>query len=84
MVMAVLISLGSVAGAVSVVAGLMLVFGSINSADFTRGDITSAIDGRWGWWLNALVLTVCDIIAQAAGAARAQTIRAAWYSEATV
>ena len=81
MPMAVLIFLGSVAGAVAVTGGLMLVFGAMDSADFTRGNVTAAIDDSWFWWLTALVLTVFGIIVQAAGAARERSIRAAWYNE---
>ncbi|MFC5178068.1 hypothetical protein [Nocardioides taihuensis] len=82
MPMAVLIFLGSVAGALSVVGGLMLVFGSLNSADFTRGDVSTAIDDSWFWWLLAVALTVFGIVVQAAGAAASRrSVRAAWYAE---
>jgi hypothetical protein len=82
MPMAVLIFLGSVAGALSVVGGLMLVFGSLNSADFTRGDVSAAIDDSWFWWLLAVALTVFGIVIQAAGAAASRrSVRDAWYAE---
>ena len=42
MPMIVLAVLSSIAGAVSVVGGLMLLFGSLNSADFTRGRASAA------------------------------------------
>ena len=38
--MMVLVIVGSIAGAVGVTGGLMLLVGSLNSADFTRGDFT--------------------------------------------
>ena len=43
MPMIVLAVASSIAGAVSVVAGLMLVFGSLDSADFTRSGFTDAV-----------------------------------------
>ena len=48
MPMLVLAVASSIAGAVSVVAGLMLVFGALNSADFTRGRLHRSSAGQLG------------------------------------
>ena len=46
--MIVLVIFGSVAGAVGVVGGLMLLVGSLNSADFSRGDFTDTVANSFG------------------------------------
>jgi hypothetical protein len=65
MPMIVLIVLGSVAGAISTVAGLMLIFGSLNTSDFTRSAFNDRIDDSWGWYLTLLVLAILGIVVQA-------------------
>ncbi|MGH3459944.1 MAG: DUF4203 domain-containing protein [Kribbellaceae bacterium] len=83
MPMIVLIVLGSIAGAVSVVAGLMLLAGSLNSADFTRAALTDSIKDSWGWYLTLLVLAFLGIIIQARQrAVMRRTIHAYWSAEA--
>ena len=83
MPMIVLIVLGSIAGAVSVVAGLMLLAGSLNSADFTRAAFTDSIEDGWGWYLTLLVLAFLGIIIQAwQRAVMRRTIHAYWSAEA--
>jgi hypothetical protein len=83
MPMIVLILFSSLAGAVSVVGGLMLLVGSLNSTDFTRGDFTNAVEDSWGWYLVLLVLAVVGIVSQARSMMMARrTIRQVWYAEA--
>ena len=53
MPMIVLAVASSIAGAVSVVAGLMLLVGTLNSADFADGSFSSAVDAGWGWYVAA-------------------------------
>ncbi|GAA1974395.1 hypothetical protein GCM10009798_39550 [Nocardioides panacihumi] len=78
----VLVVLGSFAGAVGVVAGLMLLVGSLNTADFTRGDFTDTVSNSVGWSLLLLVLAVAGILIQAAQRALMRTsIRSVWYEE---
>lgn len=82
MPMIVLAVLSSLAGAVSVVAGLMLVVGSLNSADFTRAGFTQAVDDSWGWYLTLLVLALVGIVAQVRQRAEMRrTVRETWYVE---
>jgi len=82
MPMIVLVVFSSLAGAVGVVAGLMLLFGSLNSADFTQGAFTDAVEDSWGWYLLLLALAATGIIAQARAAmVTRRTIEAAWNGE---
>ena len=82
MPMIVLAVFSSVAGAVSVVAGLMLVFGSMDSADFTRGAFTTTVHDSWWWYLMLLVLALVGIVAQTRQRVEARrTVRETWYVE---
>jgi hypothetical protein len=82
MPMIVLVVFSSLAGAVGVVAGLMLLFGSLNSVDFTQGAFTDAVEDSWGWYLLLLALAATGIIAQARAAMMTRrTIQAAWYAQ---
>ena len=47
MPMIVLVVFSSLAGAVGVVGGLMLLVGSLDSADFSRGDFTNTVENAW-------------------------------------
>jgi hypothetical protein len=83
MPMIVLIVIGSIAGAVTVVGGLMLLVGSLNSADFTRAAFTETVKDSWGWYLTLLVLAVFGIIIQARQrAVMRRTIHAYWSAQA--
>ena len=79
-----LVIIGSIAGAVGVVAGLMLMVGSLNTADFTRGDFTDTVSNSFGWSLLLLVLAVVGILVQARQRAlMRRNIQEVWYVEAT-
>src|SRR6187431_2364882 len=52
----VLVVISSFAGAVSVVGGLMLFFGSLDSEDFGSGAFTDTVSDSWAWYLLLLVL----------------------------
>ena len=82
MPMVVLSVASSIAGAVSVVAGAMLLFGVLNSADFTEGNISGTADVGWGWVALALVLAVVGFVAQAVqrGVLR-RSVNEAWYAQ---
>ena len=80
--MIVLVFIGSVAGAVGVTGGLMLLVGSLNSADFSRDDFTDAVSNSFGWSVLLLVLAIGGILVQAMQRAlRRQRIQETWYAE---
>ena len=81
--MIVLVVFGSLAGAVGVVGGLMLLVGSLNSADFSRGDFTDTVSNSFGWYLLLIVLALGGILIQAGQRAlMRQNIQEVWYVEA--
>jgi hypothetical protein len=80
--MILLVVVGSVAGAVGVTGGLMLLVGSLNSTDFSRGDFTDTVSNSFGWSLLLLVLAVVGIAIQAMQRAiMRQSIQDTWYAE---
>ena len=79
----VLIVFSSLAGAVGVVGGLMLLVGSLNSADFTKGDFTDTVENGWAWSLLLLALALVGILNQVRQqVVLRRTIHEAWYAEA--
>ncbi len=81
--MIVLVLVGSIAGAVGVTGGLMLLVGSLNSADFSRVDFTDTVSNSFGWSLLLLVLAIGGIVIQAMQRAlMRQGIQETWYAEA--
>ena len=84
MPMLVLVVLASFAGAVGVVGGLMLLVGSLDSADFSRGDFTDTVSNSWAWALLLLALAVGGVLIQARQRAlMRQNIQEVWYAGAT-
>jgi nitrate/nitrite transporter NarK len=82
--MIMLVVIGSIAGAVGVVGGLMLLFGSLNTADFSRGDFTDTVSNNFLWWLLFVVLVVGGIFVQLRQRALMnQSVREVWYAEAS-
>lgn len=82
MPMIVLAVVSSVAGAVSLVAGLMLLVGSLNSADFTRVSFSTAVQGSWWWYLMLLGLVLVGIVVQTRQrVSTRRTIHDTWYAE---
>jgi hypothetical protein len=83
MPMLVLIVLGSIAGAVGGVGGLMLVFGSLNTAGFSRGDFVDTVNNSWFWYLLLLVLIFFGVLVQVRQRiVMSRTIQEYWYAEA--
>jgi hypothetical protein len=82
MPMVVLAVASSVAGAVSVVGGLMLLFGSLDSGDLTQSTFTDAIEGSWLWTVLLVALALVGIVAQTrARVSMNRTVRDTWYAE---
>jgi hypothetical protein len=81
--MIMLVVIGSIAGAVGVTGGLMLLVGSLNSADFSRGDFTDTVSNSFWWSLLLVVLAVGGIVVQARQRAlMRRNIQEVWYAEA--
>ena len=84
MPMIVLVIFSSLAGAVGVVGGLMLLVGSLDSADFTRGDFVNSVENAWGWSLLLLALALAGILVQAMQrAVMRQNVQEVWYAESS-
>ena len=82
--MIMLVVIGSIAGAVGVVGGLMLLFGSLNTADFSRGDFTDTVSNNFLWWLLFVVLVLGGVVIQVRQRAMMrQSVREVWYAEAS-
>ncbi len=80
--MIVLVVIGSIAGAVGVTAGVMLLVGSLNTADFSRGDFTDTVSNSFGWSVLLLVLALFGILVQARQRAlMRRTVHEVWYAE---
>jgi hypothetical protein len=81
--MMVLVVVGSIAGAVGVTGGLMLLVGSLNSADFSAGDFTATVSNSFVWSLLLFVLAIGGIVIQAMQRALLRrSIQETWYAEA--
>jgi len=82
--MIVLAVVSSLAGAVSVVAGLMLLLGTLDSEDFTEGTFIDAVQASWGWYLLLLALALVGIVAQTRQrVTMRRTVRETWYAESS-
>jgi hypothetical protein len=82
MPMIVLAVASSIAGAVSIVGGLMLLFGTLNSADLTRSSFNSALHSGWFWYALLLVLALIGIVAQTRQRlVMRRSINEVWYAE---
>ncbi|WP_395657474.1 hypothetical protein [Nocardioides sp.] len=82
MPMIVLVIVGAIAGAVSVTFGLMLMFGDLNSREFTNGDFTDTVAHSAGWSILLLVLALVGLVIGARQrAVMRQNVREVWYAE---
>ena len=80
--MMVLVVVGSIAGAVGVTGGLMLLVGAMDSADFSRGDFVGRVSDSFGWSLLLVVLALGGIAVQAMQRALLrQSIQETWYAD---
>ena len=83
MPMIVLAVISSIAGAVGVVAGLMLLVGSLDTADFSQGAFTGKVQDSWGWYVTLLVLAIVGIVVQTRQRTMMRrSVNEVWYAEA--
>ncbi len=78
-----LIVVSALAGATAIVAGAMLLFGTLETSDLNHAAVTETIDDSWWWWIVYAVLAVVGIVAQLASGAREDAVRAAWVHSVT-
>lgn len=64
MPMVLLVVLSSFAGSAMIVAGLLLMFGVVDTGDFTQPSATQNVDLGWWWTATFLVLAVIGMISQ--------------------
>lgn len=77
--MVLLTILTALAGASTMVGGLMLLFGTIDLDDFDVAITTKTMDDGWWWYVIYLVLVIAGIVTQFADADRRRaTLREAW------
>ena len=77
----VLTTLGAIGGAIAVVAGLMLVTGAMDSADFTRDAFAERVHDDWWWYVVFVALALVGTISQMRDAsAMRRNVRAGWAS----
>jgi hypothetical protein len=77
--MVLLTVLTGLAGASTIVFGLMLLFGVIDVAEFDSARTTAALDDDWWWYMLYGALAVAGMIAQFADVDRRRdSLRAAW------
>jgi hypothetical protein len=75
--------LSAVAGAIGVTAGLMLVTGAMDSADFTGGGFADRVQDDWWWYALFLVVALVGIVVQVRdAAAMRRSLRATWFTSA--
>lgn len=80
-----LVLVSAFGGAVAVVGGVMLLFGTIDTAAFDSGTLTDTISHDWWWYALYLVLAFAGALAQARLLDRqARTLREQWQQPATV
>jgi hypothetical protein len=81
--MIVLTILSSVGGAIAVVSGFMLVFGAMDTADFSSTTFADRVDDSWWWYAMFLILAIAGLAIQTRdAAAMRRSIRAGWVEPA--
>lgn len=60
----VLVVLTALGGSALAVAGVMLVFGALDTATFTDGDFVSLVEDDWWWYVLYLVTAFAGVLAQ--------------------
>ena len=83
--MVLLTVLTALAGASTVVLGLMLLFNVIDASDLNTAATTEVLDDDWGWYVIYLALALSGMVAQfSATQRRRETLRSAWRNSPTV
>jgi len=62
--MVLLVVLSTIAGALAITAGLMLVFNAIDTKDWSSTAVVDLIDDDWWWWVIAFALAIAGLVAQ--------------------
>ena len=77
----VLTTVSAIGGAIAVVAGLMLVTGAMDSADFTRDAFADRVHDDWWWYVVFVALALVGTISQMRDAsAMRRSLAAGWAS----
>jgi len=77
----VLTTVSAIGGAIAVVAGLMLVTGAMDSADFTRDAFAERVHDDWWWYVVFVALALVGTISQMRDASAVRrNVRAGWAS----
>jgi hypothetical protein len=62
--MVLLVVFSTIAGALAITAGLMLVFNAIDTKDWSSTAVVDLIDDDWWWWVIAFALAIAGLVAQ--------------------
>jgi hypothetical protein len=62
--MAILVVFSTIAGALTMTAGLMLVFNALDTEDFSNDKVVDLIDDDWWWWVIAFALAAFGLVSQ--------------------
>ncbi len=82
--MILLVVFSMIAGALVMTAGLMLLFGALETEDWTNDSVVNLIDDDWWWWVIAFVLAMAGLLAQVKTIASMRwSMRAAWDNSPT-
>jgi Domain of unknown function (DUF4203) len=62
--MVLLVVFSTIAGALAITAGLMLVFNATDTKDWNSTTFVDLIDDDWWWWVIAFALAIAGLVAQ--------------------
>jgi hypothetical protein len=62
--MVLLVVFSTIAGALAITAGLMLVFNATDTKDWNSTTVVDLIDDDWWWWVIAFALAIAGLVAQ--------------------
>lgn len=71
--------LSALGGASTIVAGLMLLFGAVDTAEFASSAVTEQLDDDWWWYALYVVLAIAGMVSQLRSAERLDaSLRDTW------